>query len=142
MHWTLALTLALCAISITANAARYSITGQVRASGLAVCLGWALQQGYWTATGADSLGLFLLCDGIILLIVLQQHHWSDRAIAALMAVCWACYGLTDLLGPGKQIWWTNWSAVAAQMVLGLPWPAFEPTRGMVTHGPLRVGEVV
>ncbi len=137
MNWTLALTLALCAVAIAANAARYHAVGKVRASGLAVCAAWAVQQGYWTATGEDSLALFLLGDMAILWLVLRHRHWSDMAIGGLMAVCWACYGLTDLWGPERHVWWMNWCAVVTQMVLGLPWPAFEPTKGMVTHGPLR-----
>lgn len=137
MHWTFALLASLATLCLAANAWRLIDVGNVRPVGLAVCGGWILQQTAWLETGQDSLAIFLLCDGIILWLAARERHWTSLLIAALMVVCWACYGLNLLWGPERNVWIANYTAVLLQFVLGLPWPAIQRTGHTVSHGPLR-----
>lgn len=135
MHWTLQVLIAVSALCLVGNAVRAKVTGSVYTPGLAICGAWSVQQVWWWLAGGDNATLFLLCDtAIIALIFRSLPRPTEWLILALFPVEWAC----QAYGGGATAWWINWSAVLAQMVLGLPWPAFAPAKGLVTHGPLRV----
>lgn len=144
MHWTLSALLALCAATLVANALVWRRTGQVRRVGIALALGWAVQQAWWWRAGADSLLLFALCDGAIVALLWRARagwHFTDAAIFLLLVTQWAVHAATASIGQTAALWWAGWSAVAAQLVLALPWPVRQRIFHTVSHGPLRAGSI-
>ena len=140
LHWTLIVLLALCAVILAANALVWRITGQVRAVGIALTLGWAVQQVWWWRTGADSLLLFALSDAVIVAVLWRGgRHFTDAAITFLLVAGWCVHAAIAWVGLTAPFWWASWSIVAMQLVLGLPWPAFQPIHHTISHGPLRAG---
>lgn len=134
MHWTLQAMIGLCLICAAGNFARFAMVRSVRITGALVCGGWLLQQAWWARFESDSLAIMLACDVLILrYIANMDRSKTGLAIACLMPVCWACY-----LSPGTGLWWwINWSAVAAQMALAMPWPSRQRASLSYSHGSLK-----
>lgn len=127
MHWTLVALLGLCTACLATNAAQLASRRTLGVAGMLVCAGWAVQQGYWWATGGDSFALFLACDaaiiGWLLALWWRGHAFGvgDRLIAATIPLTTALGAFAWLNGGHTtESWWTNWTLVAAQMTLGLP----------------------
>ena len=124
MHWTLASLCLLTFLCAVANAAQGAMTGTVRASGIFVCLGWAVQQGYWYRTGGDSIVLFAVCDAAIIAWFLTRKRRFDTAeklIAATIPLTTALGTYAWLHGGHTALsWWANYYIVAGQMVAGQP----------------------
>jgi hypothetical protein len=134
MHWTLVVLIALSFACLAGNAVRLWTVGTFRETGFAVCLAWLFQQFIWADTGADSRIVFALCDAAIIWLCARERHWTAWGIIALMPVCWAAQ---FPWGPEVTLWWINWTAVAIQMALGLPWPKLQPIIPAASHGRLR-----
>lgn len=134
MHWTQSVLLALTMLCLIGNAVRIEQVGCVRPIGLAVCLSWLLQYAVWLQYG-EQIPLFLACDAVVLWFAFRGRHWTDRAVAALMLVCWAALAATYFRGPEKLTWYIGWVAVVIQAILSQPWPATQRMRFSISHGP-------
>lgn len=138
MHWTLLTLISLSAFCIFANAVQCVMVGSVRTSGLLVCGAWTLQQLHWTETGTDSITLFLACDAALVTYLLNRRtDWRERIILYTIPLTTALTTYAHFYEVTVMGWWINWYIVVAQMVLGLPTPAFQPASGTVSHGMLR-----
>lgn len=144
MHWTLATLCVLTILCAVANAAQWALTRTVRSSGILICSGWAVQQGYWWATGGDSIVLFAVCDAVIIAWFLSRHRAFDmgeRLIAATIPLTTALGAYAWLRGGHTPAsWWAGFYLVAGQMVLGMPTPRRQKIGGSVSHGSMRRGD--
>lgn len=141
MHWTTFLLATLCAACVFLNAAQFKITRSVRTPGIILCASWLIQQAYhYSHDYQDSLILFAACD-IALLAYFRKFGrsgWRDEIIEALVIPTFACGVLAKLEGGMTvNIWWLNWSMVAVQMALGLPWGALQMGRERYSHGSIK-----
>lgn len=135
LHWTLQLTILACCICAVGNAWAWKFSGRVRISGLLVCSFWALQQFHWWMTGGDSLALFIASDGMLLWYLLHRRgDWRDQMIATLVPVTAALYVTAYFDGQTATLWWLNWTAVFAQMMLGMPDYKFPSPLSEMRHG--------
>jgi len=127
MHWSLAMLLALCGACLLLNLAQLAMHRTVRTAGLLICLAWGVQQAWWMAREADSLALFIACDGVIIAWFLWRH-WLDQMFGLGERLIAATIPLTTALGAFAWLndghtwlsWWANWWLVAGQMIVGLP----------------------
>lgn len=141
MHWTLQTLLWLCGACALLNAVQYALVGSVRTIGILICAAWGIQQLYWWEHHSDSLTLFIACDAAIIgwfLYLPRAFDLRERIIAASIPITTAI-GISGRLAGGltESWWWLNISIVAAQMIIGLPWPKFQRLGGVVSHGPMR-----
>lgn len=141
MHWTLQTLIGLCLACALLNAVQLVMVRSVRTIGVLICFAWVIQQSYWLKYHSDSLALFILCDVAIIGWFLSRRRAFDlreRIIAAIVPVTTAIGGGGHLAGGlSENWWWFNWSLVAVQMVLGLPWPQLQRSLGSFSHGRLR-----
>lgn len=145
MHWTLQALMLLCVAAAIFNAVEWIVTRSVRVCGILICIGWGVQQSYWWLHGGDSFTLFVASDAAIIgwflwqrFVRLREFDVLERLIAmsipfttALAAFQWLNGGHTTLS------WWTNWSLVVGQMILGLPLLKRQKVPGALSHGKLR-----
>lgn len=127
MHWTILTLWVLCAACLLLNAAQFAMLRTVRTAGVLICLGWAIQQGWWMANGDDSLALFIACDTAIIGWFLwrlwhrRRFDMAERLIAATIPLTTALGIFAEIHGGHTVLsWWANWWLVAGQMAIGLP----------------------
>lgn len=147
LHWTLVLLIFLCGLCAGLNAVQLALTRTVRVVGLLICLAWAVQQGYWWATGGDSFALFVICDAAIIAWFLAERFLRHRDFDTRERIIAATIPLTTALGAYAWLrtghtyssWYINWLLVVGQMMLGLPTPRRQRIGGAVTHGSVKHG---
>ncbi len=100
---------------------------------IALACEWIAGQIWWYRTGNDvPINLYEALDLFVIVAFLWRAPSAlGWCVIAIFPIEWYLYWQPDT----TERWRLLWILTLAQMILAGPWPAFQRTFGVVSHGP-------